>query len=340
MSLMLFSHYKNDIHIGTSKVSMENYIKVVGKVTFIYFAVCQFDLQELNQKIIIAHVMTMRIVKKPYSQISHSPVAIVRGLLLSFFTLVIFITRAQESPAELPSPKRFIDRVEIFAGPGLCFNYGNNFVENYNDDNVENKRLSKLGYTAGVGLYHPINNWLDVNLRFQYEKKGRKTELNHPLNPVNNDARQIIQDDYTYKYFTIGLAPTLNVIKKKLTISVGAYYSIIKGIKGFSRSYNTQDFQISEGEFEGRYFYHLREDGGMDSFTWIPGLKSFQPYDIGSILSIGYSISFKNENALAIQLVDNFGFKNINKDVPYDQEERNHTLSLILSYTLKRPNKK
>ena len=42
----------------------------------------------------------------------------------------VYVLQAQSlGDLKLPEPKRFIDKIEIFAGPNLSFNYGNKFVE-------------------------------------------------------------------------------------------------------------------------------------------------------------------------------------------------------------------
>jgi len=51
--------------------------------------------------------------------------------------------------------KRFIDKVEVFAGPNLSFNHGNKFIDNYNDaPYVQNTRKTKVGYSFGLVVDH------------------------------------------------------------------------------------------------------------------------------------------------------------------------------------------
>lgn len=250
-----------------------------------------------------------------------------------FYTFLLTLSGcyAFGQPSEnlkLPEPKRLIDRVEIFAGSNLSFNYGNMFVENYRGDYVDNnyvtnKRLLKFGYLFGIGAYHQFTNRIGLNVRVQYEQKGTKNELNNPLNPVNDDARLINKDDYTYNYLTINASPIFYFGRKnKWAISFGVYYSKIKSVKGCSEIYNTRDYQVDKGEFEGRYFYHFREDGGIDGFAWMPLLTSIEDYDWGLTASIGYRIPIKQKHSIFVQLQDNFGLKNINKNNPYDLEEK------------------
>lgn len=97
---------------------------------------------------------------------------------------------------QLPKPKRFIDKVEFVVGAGLCFNHGNMFVENYrgefaNGNYVENKRLTKIGYSIGLGVYHPVNDRIDINIRLLWEQKGYRSELNTTL----STAREFRESD-------------------------------------------------------------------------------------------------------------------------------------------------
>ena len=78
---------------------------------------------------------------------------------------------------QVPKRKRIIDKFEVFVGPSLSFNYGNKFLENYSDDNISNRRIPKPGYTFGLGIFHTINDRLDLNARLQYEQRGGERNL-------------------------------------------------------------------------------------------------------------------------------------------------------------------
>ncbi|MBX2965158.1 MAG: outer membrane beta-barrel protein [Cyclobacteriaceae bacterium] len=257
------------------------------------------------------------------------------------FIIIFFCvyTLQAQSPQDLklPEPKRFIDKIEIFAGPSLSFNYGNKFIENYKDDNIESNRFVKMGYSIGVGVYHPLSDRIDFNLRLQYDQKGRKTELNTPSNPPS--IRRLGIKNYNYNYLTVSLAPRISVgINKRFFISVGAYCSKIQAVKGYEKITDSEGQIFLEDTFKGRFFEDTNNDGGVYSITWIPGLQSFETYDIGGVLSIGYSLPIGENHILTIQIIDNYGLTNINKDKPYGQEEKNHNIQLLLGYTLIRKN--
>jgi len=255
------------------------------------------------------------------------------------------IVWAQSDLLELPIPKRFIDKIEVFAGLNLSLNYGNMFIENYrgvyaNNNYVVNKRLLKSGYSFGVGAHHSFANSIALNVSVQFEQKGTRNELSCPKNPVNDDARQITMDNYSYNYFTIAILPTVLLdTKKKWSISIGPYLSKIKNVRGYSEIYDTRDFQVDKGSFDGRYFYHLRDDGVMAGFSWKPLLTGIEDYDWGLATSIGYRIHINQKHSILVQVQDNLGLKNINKNNTYGLEEKNHALSLIISYTYHLPPK-
>lgn len=235
-------------------------------------------------------------------------------------------------------PERFIDKVEIFVGPSLSFNYGNKFLKNYRDDLLENKRLPKVGFSFGAGVYHSVKKYFDINARLFFEKKGSKAELNVPFIPDGN--RYIINSEYTYNYLTIQLIPRVLIgIKRKFSLKFGGYYSILKTIKGFESAFDTQGLVGAEGSFNGRYWRSFNSNGQISSFTFSPGLRSFERDDFGATLGFGYSIKVKEQHKIFIELIENLGFNNINKPILENPKERNHSVSLIVSYIFSRPGK-
>lgn len=193
----------------------------------------------------------------------------------------------------------------------------------------------------GVGLSHPVSTRIDLTGYLQYEQKGNRTELNVPLNPVNDDSRVIINSEYSYRYLTFSIVPQIKMgERKRFIIGFGLYVSRINEIKGYDRTHVLRDNTIEEGHFEARLFRNLRNDGGVNSFTWMNGLTGIEREDYGAMLSIDYFIPINRSQSLIIRLADNFGLRNINKDNPYSLEEKNHTASLIVAYILQRSIKK
>ncbi len=255
--------------------------------------------------------------------------------MLCTIPLTLFSQSSNDSLS--PEKKRLISKVEIFAGPNLSFNHGNKFIENYNDENVTNKRLMKVDYLFGIGAVHPISKRIDINVRFQYEQKGTKNKLSTPALP---DGRIVSLDNYSYRYLTLLATPQITIGRKmNFVLSVGGYYSKIKKVNGTTKISDTSGNVNSEGSFEGRYFYDLADDGIRQGLAWMPYLNSIENNDFGLVTSIGYKIPFKKKHSVLIQLQDNLGLKNTNKNNPYGLKERNHSLSLIISYTYHLPPK-
>jgi len=250
----------------------------------------------------------------------------------------VYVLQAQSlGDLKLPEPKRFIDKIEIFAGPNLSFNYGNKFVDNYYDGVIKNTRLTKIGYWVGLGLYHPITARIDVNAKVQWEQKGAKAELNRPL---GND-RQTITSEYTYNYTSISISPRYLLGKKKVAISFGGYVAMISSVRGQEIYSDPSGGPSVNNNFEGRYWSIIDPDGAIRNWTFIPGLKSFNKYDYGLILGVSYGVSLKKRHNLLFYLVDRYGLQNVYNDkFSENLLEKNHTVSISLGYVLQCPNKK
>jgi len=212
--------------------------------------------------------------------------------IFSIFIYFIQLTKAFGQPLSTSDnkSKNIINKVTFYAGPSLSFNYGNKFVENYKDENVTNRRLIKPGNTLGIGISHQISKELDLFIRFQNDNKGTRNELNTPS--ILDGNRTVTLDDYSYRYSTFNFLPQLHIGKhKKLSLGLGFYYSRIKTIDGYSKTYETQGTYNTEGHFKGRYFYQLRDDGTRSGFAWMPFITSIKEYDFGIISSLLYTIN-------------------------------------------------
>ena len=217
-------------------------------------------------------------------------------LVLATWHISVLAQTTEMALPQMPKPKRFIDKVEVFVGPSLSFNYGNKFIENYKDENVRNKRLMKVGYTFGVGVYHPLKDWLDINLRIAYEEKGSKSKMNTPSLEI--------KPEYTYRYLTVCVAPKLFLGRdNKFTISLGGYYSFLRKVEGYEVVYSGTD--VFKEHFVGRNIRGLRSDGSVESITYISGLRSFQQYDYGLNVRCGYHLLLKNGKSISIEINDN-----------------------------------
>ena len=248
-----------------------------------------------------------------------------------FFCLLfsIHLLAQEKTDITFPQTKRFIDKVELFAGPSLSFNHGNKFIENYDGYIIQNRRKVKIGYGVGFGFYHPVNDWLWINLRLSYEEKGTKSQMDLP------DLE--ITSEYTYKYTTISIAPAIFFGgKNKFSLSIGGYYGKILNSKGYVAVLDIQDNVTYSSNFYGRQIRELRADGSTNSITFAPGLQSFNRTDFGIIFSARYLITINSTGKLILQLQDGFGLANINNSEDLNPPEKNHTLSFLIGYILNR----
>lgn len=233
---------------------------------------------------------------------------------------------------ELSGSKRLIDKIEIFGGPSLSFNYGNKFIENFNDGNFENKRLFKLRYAIGIGLCRGLANRVDLNLRMQYHQRGTKNELRLPENGT------VTSSSYTYSYATIQAATILWLGQnKEWFLTIGGYYSKLNSLLGREKILDSnQNKVIKDEKFKGRYFVAVRDDGTIYSSTWQPGYSGIEKDDFGIISSLGYVLPISGKSAVMIQLTDSYGIANINRNNPYSLKEKNHSISFLIGYILNR----
>lgn len=252
------------------------------------------------------------------------------------FSILSFNAWAQQ-PDENHMPLKFINKVEVFAGPSLNFNYGNKFIENYKDENIENKRLLKVGYAVGIGLYHTITRRVEINARFQFEKKGTNAELEHPFSTVNKDERQSITSDYSYSYLNFSLAPIFYVDdKKKLGLSIGGYFGKILKARGVITYYDLNSGS-AVNDFTGRLWQSFNSDGTINGSTFIPGLQAYEENDYGIVVGAHFRIPVGVMQSLTLSVVDQYGMKNINNNLfPENLPERNHSLYFIVGYTFNR----
>ena len=243
--------------------------------------------------------------------------------LLTSFAFVLFGQSSEE--LKLPERKRLIDRVEVFAGPGFSLNYGNKFIENYQDSNIRNKRLSKFGYQFGFGIFHPITNKFSLNIKASFQQKGTKSTF--------TNESLFIESEYEYQYYTLSIGPQIS-IGKNVFFSLGGYYSLLKKVNGLEVVHSHPD--IFTERFAGRMIRHLGTDGHVYAGTFIPGLRSFHRNDFGVSIRVGYLVHIKNNHNLSLEISDFFGWRNINILTDGNIPERNHSLNFTIGYILEK----
>jgi len=265
---------------------------------------------------------------------------------INAFALIIFLLSVSNAwaqstmKADNNMPLKFINKVELFAGPSLSFNHGNKFIENYKDENIENKRLLKVGYAVGIGLYHTITRRVEINARFQFESKGTNAELEHPFSTVNKDERQSITSNYSYSYLSFSFAPIFYIdAEKKLGLSIGGYFGKILKARGVVTYYDLNSGS-AVNDFTGRLWQSFNSDGTINGSTFIPGLQAYEENDYGIVVGAQYRIPVGVMQSLTISVIDHYGMKNVNNNLfPENLPERNHSLYFIVGYTFNRKTK-
>lgn len=261
--------------------------------------------------------------------------SVTRIVSISFLFLFIISRELLAQGDENHMVLKFINKVEVFAGPSLSFNYGNKFIENFKDENIENRRLLISRYAIGIGLCHKLTNKIDLNFRMLYELKGTKTELVLPKNGT------ITSSSYTYTYITFqAMARVWLGHNKKWFLALGGYYSKINSLKGYEKILDSKlNTVIKDEKFEGRYFVEVRDDGTISSSTWQPGLTGIERNDYGVLSSIGYVLPISEKSEITIQVIDSYGIANINRNNIFALKEKNHSISFLFAYALHRSSK-
>lgn len=215
-------------------------------------------------------------------------------------TAILFLTTSSAF-----SQKRTISKYEVFfAAPSFLMSYGSSQLETF--------RVSKIGYFVGVGATHTFSSRFELLSRIFLERGGYQTRQR--VNAIIG-LDQVIENDQDHDYITIQLQPTYFLDpSRKFQIGLGFYYSTLGSSK-----------------------YTLREylNGQLTTKSIVDAMIIYEKYDLGITLSFGYNFCI-NGNILSVQVVDKIGLKNIQKLTLPEIVEKNHSLSLVLSYMLVR----
>src|SRR6478609_1105491 len=87
---------------------------------------------------------------------------------LLLFILLVLVGPELFSQEKLDSqkmmPKKFIDKIEIIAGPSLFYSHGSGYQSQ--------TRTPKFGYSIGLGFNHRINDRIELAFNTLYENKS------------------------------------------------------------------------------------------------------------------------------------------------------------------------
>jgi hypothetical protein len=124
-----------------------------------------------------------------------------------------------------------------------------------------------------------------------------------------------------------------------LAISFGGYMSYLNSATATEKFYNTLDNTRIATSFIGRTLVSFDADGGINTAAFIPGLQGFEEYDYGAVFGLSYEFKIKDRSSILFQLIDNYGFANVNKPnftlIP-SPAEKNHTISFMVGYLYQR----
>lgn len=230
-----------------------------------------------------------------------------------FILLLTFNTLFGQSAEylELSERKGLIYELEAFGGPTLSFLRGNLEVDN----NTQNKRKIKIGYSLGVGLTNKLGKSFEIMLGLVFEKKGGKSHSTTTyFDELDQTFKQgTIEFNYDYKYFTI---------------PIQVYYLFGK-----------QD-QFSCGL--GPYISHLNKQTLKRTplFKGSVGLTDETDrntkFDFGITASLTFKIPINSRLSIRCQVLNTLGLLNIRPDLYDGQTMKNNNTSFLIGFITKR----
>ena len=82
-------------------------------------------------------------------------------------------------------------------------------------------------------------------------------------------------------------------------------------------AYSPPTFPANSGDFKGKFWYQLADDGGIIGSTFIPGTNSFEDRDYGFSIGIGKKFQLGNMKFITIQVIDHLSLGRVyNDEIP------------------------
>ena len=178
-----------------------------------------------------------------------------------------------------------ISEIEVLIGPSSVFIHGN---EKF-DSNGE----LKVGYAGGLGFIHNFGRRVALNARILWERKGFRQSQEISYTPISGSSpvTGTIKSNTNNDYLTVSVMPRLAFGRfRRFYIGAGVYY-------GSLRKSKTTD----------HYFYPTPYNATINS------KNGFDRYDGGLSFSLGYTFPFRKKVSFTIQLLDNYGLRQISK---------------------------
>lgn len=199
-----------------------------------------------------------------------------------------------------------IDEIEIAGGVSLVW---------LEDVKYENYNVSKIGYFGGVGLGWQICDKLDIDIKFQFQRKGinRLYDVRY-FNEVTQDFQDgEIYESWNFNYFTISLPVSYYLDnKRKFYVGLGPFLSKLRKL-----------------QIETQYRYNGTHEVSS-------GLSNFKDIDFGVTVLLGHNLQLSGFLDINLGLFFDIGLIDISNYSNNTAFQIARTRSLGLSIALKK----
>ncbi len=186
-------------------------------------------------------------------------------------------------------PKPRITAIEFLVGPSLIAVRGDNRAVQSTGGGtyLVNSLKNKNGYSFGIGLIHKFSKHFEINARLFWERKGYAENLDSlTLNTSGSSFESVtpvLSKDVKNDYLIVSIIP-------QLTFGKRAHFNV--GAGGYIGSLVSSYTQIFQSKFP--------------TYSYVSD-PTYNKYDYGLSLNIGYSYPLKRNLEGTIQFIGNYG---------------------------------
>lgn len=239
------------------------------------------------------------------------------------FLIVLIVSNATVWAQEVllqqtePKRRRFIDKIEVFAGPSIAGVHGNSEYNKYG--------IAKFSYALGLGASHLIGKNWSLNTKLVYEVKGFK-----------QTATAFIPPDYYNNPPTTDLPPE----KTEITGNLNNDYISLILLPKYSFGKNHQ-IHFSAGPYLSRLAKAAItttdvQRGVVKRKQVINQSETYKDYDYGLSVFIGYTFTTMKKIELSSQVYYSYGLMNVVEMTPGLSPMKNNSLSILITISLLR----
>ncbi len=240
-----------------------------------------------------------------------------RNLIVWIWMLAASSALAQNSSTQANMPLRFINKIEIFAGPGLSFlndNGWSDFIYELSDQRTIYSYHPKTGSIIGLSLIHSIKQRFELQGKFAFEKRR--------------------YDERTLELDTNGTLTSESLIAQKnnyLVGSVVASYSLSKSNRfhfflGGSAYYLKKSLAIAS------YTTNGQPSGGASVNT----IDGFEKYTFDALAGIGYLMPLNDILTGVLRLQGNYALSYSSNQNKQQLSINSISMTLALRYSQKK----